>query len=64
MTQNEDETPQEFAKRVQVAMADSLGIVPTAFTSIDKLEYIKRQLFEQQSSSGTQLTRVSLEFCI
>lgn len=52
MTQNDDETPQEFAKRVQVAMADSLGIVPTAFTSIDKLEYIKRQLFEQQSSSG------------
>lgn len=55
MTQNEDETPQEFAKRVQVAMADSLGVVPTAFTSVDKLEYIKRQLFEQQSSSGMQL---------
>lgn len=45
MSQTDDETPQEFAKRVQTAMAESLNVEPTMFTSGDKMEYVKRHFF-------------------
>lgn len=48
MSQLDDETPQEFAKRVQTAMAESLNVEPTTFTSGDKMEYIKRHFFSPQ----------------
>jgi len=42
MTQLEDETMQEFAARVQKAMAKAMSVEPTPYTSADKIEYIKR----------------------
>jgi len=37
MSQAPDETPEQFAKRVQVAVAKELGIVPTDYTYEDKV---------------------------
>lgn len=57
MSQTDDETPQEFAKRVQTAMAESLNVEATTFTSGDKMEYIKRHFFSPQPPTGSANVR-------
>ena len=47
MSQDEDETVEEFAQRVQQTMAKALNIEATAHTSSDKVEYAKQVLFIQ-----------------
>ena len=47
MSQDEDETVEEFAQRVQQTMAKALNIEATAHTSSDKVEYAKQVLFVQ-----------------
>ena len=39
--EQEDESPDEFASRVQKQIAEELRVVPTSFTSADKTELIK-----------------------
>lgn len=58
MSQTDDESPQEFAKRVQTAMAESLNIEPTMFTSGDKMEYVKRHCFSPQPPTGNNSSMV------
>eukprot|EP00003_Mantamonas_plastica_P027223 TRINITY_DN5785_c3_g1_i7.p1 TRINITY_DN5785_c3_g1~~TRINITY_DN5785_c3_g1_i7.p1 ORF type:complete len:150 (+),score=55.56 TRINITY_DN5785_c3_g1_i7:127-576(+) len=41
-TIQEEETPQEFATRVQTMIADDLDLVPTDYTWRDKIEYQKQ----------------------
>jgi ancient ubiquitous protein 1 len=49
ITQFEDETVQEFARRAQELMAASLLLTPTKFTSADKIDFLKQQQQRQDS---------------
>lgn len=42
MVRREDESDEQFARRVQVTIAAALNLVPTNYHYKDKLELIKR----------------------
>ncbi|KAK2190287.1 hypothetical protein NP493_79g03062 [Ridgeia piscesae] len=59
MSQDEDETVEEFAQRVQQTMAKALNIEATAHTSSDKVEYAKQILFIQPQTAAGQSSQYS-----
>ena len=50
--QKENESTEEFAKRVQELMAEELKIQATPFTNADKTEYVKRYLHRPPQIQG------------
>ncbi|KAI0225286.1 Ancient ubiquitous protein 1 [Lamellibrachia satsuma] len=59
MSQDEDETVEEFAQRVQQTMSEALNIKATAHTSSDKVEYAKQILFVQPQTAIGQSNEYS-----
>ncbi|XP_054264589.1 lipid droplet-regulating VLDL assembly factor AUP1-like [Macrosteles quadrilineatus] len=58
----ENETDEEMADRIALAVAKDLGIVTTKFSAKDKQEYEKRYLVEvSRSKTSQQTARVSYE---
>ena len=55
----ENESMEDFSKRVQSLMAKELGVTATNHTSLDKVEYAKRTLIGSQAQG-----RFPAEFCI
>lgn len=51
MEKTEKESPEEFSKRVQYAMAAALRLTPTVYTYKDKVEYAKRLQVSNGGSS-------------
>ncbi|XP_013379693.1 ancient ubiquitous protein 1 [Lingula anatina] len=51
MEAQDEESVEDFTKRVQQVMAEELGITATNFSSADKVEYAKRKLIVQPDSS-------------
>jgi len=49
--QTEDETAQDFARRVQVLMANALRVRPTQYTSADKTDLIRKRVAYSQHGS-------------
>ena len=54
MKRREQETEEEFTKRVQTEMCGAMGWVPTSYTDADKVEYAKRLLQEAQTTTTSQ----------
>ncbi|KAI1303183.1 Lipid droplet-regulating VLDL assembly factor AUP1 [Halotydeus destructor] len=59
MKRREDETEDDFAKRVQQEMANAIACVSTNFTDADKVEHAKRLLQEQENEARVSETRRS-----
>lgn len=61
MNSQEDDTVEDFTRRVQEAMAKALGVTTTFFTCADKVEHLKRSLRSNEmndsgSSNGNMKT--------
>ena len=63
MSQDEDETVEEFAQRVQQTMAEALNIKATAHTSSDKVEYAKQILFVQPQTGQSAIVALQHTTC-
>ena len=55
----EDETEEEFTRRIEKLMAKDLGVKYSSYTSSDKVEHAKRRLLDSQL---TQQSNYSLQF--
>ncbi len=61
MDQTDEETPEEFTRRVHVTMATALGVQCTSFTSADKVEYAKRKLIDAEPCKSAKQNDHSLQ---
>ena len=64
--EQEDETVEEFTKRVQTTMATTMGLVPTDFTSADKVDYAKKKFIISPSAGNNfcPISRIHMIICV
>lgn len=62
MQMEKSDTADNFARKVEKAMADAAGVKTTNFTSHDAFEFAKRHLFERsvRSSGGRGMYRYGI----